>query len=297
MHGYEQALESTYGPAPAPGVWPSPRPPEGAWPGSDGSIRGAAGQGRSRRGGRGGIGGALAAAAAAVAKYGVILYKLKYVTVVASMLVSILAYGLVWGWAFAVGFVALLFVHESGHVLEMRRQGIAASAPMFVPFMGAVISMRGRAASAYEEARIGLAGPAFGVAASAVVAFVASYQDSDFLRALAFVGFFLNLINLFPALPLDGGRAVGALHPAVWLLGLVGLVGVELWRPSPLLLLIILLGAVELWRRWRGRNSFAARTYHDLRAGQRFAVGTVYAGLVTLCLIGMNATYLARTVH
>lgn len=251
--------------------------------------------GQTRRRGR--IGGALAAVAAFLAKYGVLLYKLKYVTVLASMLISIAAYGLLWGWAFAVGFVGLLFVHEMGHALEARRQGIPVSAPMFIPFMGAVISMRGRAASAYEEARIGLAGPAFGAAASAVVGLVAAYRNSDFLRALAFVGFFLNLINLFPALPLDGGRAVGALHPAIWLAGLVGLVGVAVWRPNALVFLILLLGASELWRRWKGRNLAATRTYFQLRPSQRFSVGIVYVALIAFCLFGMNASYLVRHIH
>jgi Zn-dependent protease len=227
----------------------------------------------------------------------VLLVKLKAITVIASMLVSIAAYALLWGWTFAVGFVLLLFVHEMGHALEMRRQGIPASAPMFIPFMGAFIGMRGRALDAYHEARIGLAGPAFGAAASLVVALMASSQHSDFLQSLAFIGFFLNLINLFPALPLDGGRAVGALHPAIWLLGLAGLLAVEIWRPSPLVLIILLLGGTELWRRWKGRRSPAARIYYDLRPAQRAGIGLAYLSLIGLCVAGMNATYLVRTIH
>ena len=283
-------------PAPTGQPWPAPTgqpwaPPAGRpWPGPAGQP-----EPETRRRGR--IGGGLAALGAFLAKYGVLLYKLKYVTVMASMLVSVAAYALLWGWTFAAGFVLLLFVHEMGHALEMRRQGIPASAPMFIPFMGAVISMRGRAASAYEEARIGLAGPAFGAAASAVVGFYGSYRNSDFLRALAFIGFFLNLFNLFPVLPLDGGRAVGALHPAIWLAGLVGLVGFEIWRPSPVMVLIIVLGGVELWRRWKGRNSAASRIYHDLRAAQRAAIGLAYVSLVAVCLVGMNATYLVRHIN
>lgn len=250
---------------------------------------------QARRGGR--IGAGLAAAGAFVAKYGALLFKFKVFTVMATMFVSIAAYALLWGWPFAVGFVLLLLVHETGHAIEMRRQGIPASAPMFIPFIGAIISMRGRPIDAYHEARVGLAGPAFGSAASLVVALMASSQHSSFLKALAFIGFFLNLINLFPALPLDGGRAVGALHPVVWLVGLVGLVGVEIWRPSPLVFLIILLGGSELWRRWKGRNTLASRIYYNLRASQRAGIGVAYLALVAVCVAGMNATYVARTIH
>jgi Zn-dependent protease len=296
----------------APAHWDPPRPtapvdptwaPPAAWtpPGDPGwalptgqTWEPAVPSRRRRRGGP--IGGAIGALAAFLAKWGVLLYKLKYVTVFASMLVSIAAYSLLFGWAFAVGFVLLLLVHESGHALEMRRQGVPASAPMFIPFVGAVISMRGRPLSAYQEARIGLAGPAFGAAGSAVVALMGAYEGSNFLRALAFVGFFLNLFNLFPALPLDGGRAVGALHPALWLAGLVGLLAVEVWRPSPILVLVIVLGGIELWRRWKSRNSPASKVYNALSAAQRAGIGATYLALVGLCLAGMDLTYFARTI-
>lgn len=266
--------------------WPAPAPRP---------IEGPAQPSPRRRGGR--LGGALAGLGAFLAKFGAILIKLKVLTVMVSILVSIGAYSLLWGWTFAVGFVVLLAVHESGHALEMRRQGIPASAPMFIPFMGAVIGMRGRPIDAYHEARVGLAGPAFGSAASVVVALMAASRHSDFLQALAFIGFFLNLVNLFPALPLDGGRAVGALHPAVWLLGLVGLVGVEVWRPNPLILFIILIGGTELWRRWKGRHSMASRIYYNLRPSQRATIASAYVALVALCVVGMDATYLHRTIH
>ena len=78
------------------------------------------------------------------------------------MLVSIAAYALIWGWSFAVGFVALLFVHEIGHVIQLRREGIQASAPMFIPFLGAVVTAKSMGDDAAAEARVGLAGPVLG---------------------------------------------------------------------------------------------------------------------------------------
>ena len=78
------------------------------------------------------------------------------------MLVSIAAYALIWGWKFAVGFVLLLLVHEMGHVIQLRREGIKASAPMFIPFLGAVVAMKEMPKDAAAEARVGLAGPVLG---------------------------------------------------------------------------------------------------------------------------------------
>ena len=125
------------------------------------------------------------------------------------MFVSVLAYTLLWGWTFAIGFVLLMFVHEMGHVIVLKRQGIPASLPMFIPFLGAFVNMRGMPRDAYQEALSGLAGPYFGTAGAVVVGFWGHATGSNFLLQLAAIGFFLNLFNLLPMLPLDGGRAVG----------------------------------------------------------------------------------------
>ena len=91
--------------------------------------------------------------------------KLKLLTTSGTMLVSIAAYSLIWGWKFAVGFVLLLLVHEMGHVIQLRREGIPASAPMFIPFLGAVVSAKSLGGNALAEARVGLAGPVLGALA------------------------------------------------------------------------------------------------------------------------------------
>jgi Zn-dependent protease len=235
--------------------------------------------------------GGLAAAGAFLAKFGAIFYKLKFVTVAGSMLVSIGAYALLGGWWFGVGLVALIFFHEMGHVLALRRQGVRASAPLFIPFMGAVIGMRGMPKNAWREAEIALAGPALGSLAAAVVWAVGAYEHSNFLRALAFVGFFINLFNLIPMVPLDGGRAVAALHPVFWLAGLAGLVVLEIVRPSPILPLIIIVGLFELRSRWRRRKSPESVEYYVVKPWQRIAVGAAYLGLAALLVLGMSATH------
>ena len=105
----------------------------------------------------------------------------------------------------------LIFVHELGHVLELRRQGVPASAPLFIPFLGAVVGMRELPDDAWKEAQVALAGPILGSVGAAVFWVAAEATGSELLLALAFVGFFLNLFNLIPIVPLDGGRAAAAL--------------------------------------------------------------------------------------
>jgi Zn-dependent protease len=228
-----------------------------------------------------------------ILKYGALLLKLKVFTAAASMLVSIAAYTWIWGLPFAVGFVVLIFVHEMGHVIELRRQGVPASAPLFIPFLGAVIGMRQLPDDAWKEARVALAGPILGSVGAAGFLVAGAALDSDLLRALAFVGFFLNLFNLIPIVPLDGGRAVGALHPAIWFLGLVMMVGLAIVSPNPILIIIVIVGGLELWRRWRERGQRPA--YYRLPVSQRVAVAVVYIGLIVILGVAVSATHVERS--
>jgi len=139
--------------------------------------------------------------------------KLKLLTTGGTALVSVAAYSLFWGWTFALGFVVLLFVHEMGHVIQLRREGIKATAPMFIPFLGAFISAKSLGENALAEARVGLAGPILGSLGAAACLVIGEAANSDFFRALAYIGFFLNLFNLLPVVPLDGGRAMAAMAP------------------------------------------------------------------------------------
>jgi Zn-dependent protease len=282
----------------APPSWPTghapvPVPPSArngvARPGGNGKPKGTLRRAWER------MVGALAAIGAFLAKFGALLIKLKYLGLVLSMLVSVAAYALFFGWTFAACFVLLIFVHEMGHVIELRRQGVPATAPLFIPFLGAFVGMKGSPRSAYHEALSGLAGPLFGTAASVVVGFWAHATGSQFLMALAFVGFFMNMFNLLPMLPLDGGRAAAALHPAIWLAGLLGLIAWEVLYPSPVIPIILVLGGYELWRRWRYRNSPASRLYYALVPQQRVTIGVMYLALVAVTVYGSHATYVARS--
>jgi Zn-dependent protease len=228
----------------------------------------------------------------------ILLPKLKLLTTSGTMLVSIAAYSLIWGWRFALGFVVLLFVHEMGHVIQLRREGIQASAPVFIPFLGAAVWAKSLGGNALAEARVGLAGPVLGTIGSAACIPIADATGSDLWRALAFTGFFLNLFNLLPVVPLDGGRAFAAMAPWMWFVGFFGIVVLAFVWPNPIIFLIALFAAMELYRRWKQRKEAdpATRAYYAVTPRQRLAVGAVYFGLVLVLVLGMDATHLARTL-
>ena len=247
------------------------------------------------------IGGALAAAALLLAKLGaklkallLLLPKLKLFTTSASMLVSIGAYSLLFGWKFAVGFVLLLLVHEYGHVLQLRREGVPASAPLFIPFLGAVVGMKRMPDDAAAEARVGLAGPILGAVGCLVPVALYGLTGDDLWRALAFTGFFLNLFNLAPVLPLDGGRAMAALSPWMWVIGYGILLGTAIAFPNPIILLIVLFGGLETWRRWKLRKTPEAQRYYRVKPATRVLVAVVYVGLAVALAAGMGLTFLDR---
>jgi Zn-dependent protease len=224
------------------------------------------------------------------------IFKLKIFVTSASMLVSIAAYAWIWGWRFAVGFVFLLLVHELGHVLELRRQGVPASAPLFIPFLGAVVGLKQLPHNVWKEAQVALAGPIVGSLAALGIWVAGEAVDSELLVALAFTGFFLNLFNLIPLSPLDGGRAVAALHPALWLVGLALLLGLTIAWPNPILILVLVVGGMEAWRRWRDRNEAATLGYYAIEGWQRAVVGVTYVGLAAVLALAMSATHLERTL-
>jgi Zn-dependent protease len=223
-----------------------------------------------------------------------LLPKLKLFTTSASMLVSIGAYSLIWGWKFAIGFVLLLLVHELGHVIQLRREGIPASAPMFIPFLGALVALKELPKDAAAEARVGLAGPVLGSLAALLPLALYGATGDELFKALAFVGFFLNLFNLLPVLPLDGGRAMAALSPWMWVVGYTLLIAVTLVYPNPIMLLILLFGGLETWRRWQQRKSPESREFHRVRPATRAAVAVVYLGLAVALALGMDATFVDR---
>ena len=238
----------------------------------------------------------LAAVGVLLAKFkglALLALKAKFLGTALTMVLSVGAYALLFPVWFAVGFVVLIWVHEMGHVLQLRREGIPASAPMFIPFLGAFVAMKQMPKNALAEARVGLAGPVLGSLGALGAWGLFELTQEPFFLGLAYVGFFLNLFNLLPMLPLDGGRAVGALSPAFWLVGIAALVALVIVSPNPILILIALLGGLELWRRWRARNTPEGQTYYEVSTRDRLLIGLAYFGLILVLAAGMAATFVA----
>jgi Zn-dependent protease len=256
---------------------------------------------RRQSGFRGRISAVGAAIVAMLAKFKAVLLllpKLKLFATSGTILVSLAAYALIWGWAFAAGFIALLFVHEMGHVIALRREGVKASGPMFIPFLGAVVAARSLGNNALAEARVGLAGPILGSVGSAACILVWHATGNDLWRALAYTGFFLNLFNLLPVLPLDGGRAMAAMAPWMWFLGFAALIPLVILWPNPIILLILVFAGFETYKRWQLRRSGGPeqQAYYRVRPLDRALVAGVYLSLIALLVVGMHATFLSRTI-
>lgn len=225
------------------------------------------------------------------------LIKVKAVTTLGTMFISIAAYALAFGWPFAVGFVLLLLIHEMGHVIQLRREGIEASAPVFIPFVGAAIAVKSLGKDAAAEARFGLAGPILGTAGTLVPLAIWLATGSDLWRALTYIGFFINLINLLPVLPLDGGRAMAVLGPYVWIAGILVAVAATVIFLGPFMLFfVLLLGGPELYYRFKDRHSEESREFHSVPTRTKVAVAGVYLSLAALLIVGVAETYVPRTL-
>ena len=206
---------------------------------------------------------------------GLLAGVLKFKTL-ATMLLSIGAYAIEWGWLFAAGFVLLIFVHEMGHAVAMRLEGIPAGAPVFIPFVGAFIAMKGQPRNAAVEARVAMAGPIAGSLAAWATLWAGIELELPLLRALGHSAVMINLFNLIPVPPLDGGRIVTAFTRTYWVIGYaVGIVALLASR-SPILLIVLLVGLWSVAQRWRSPVS----EYDALTPRQRALTALAYAALV-----------------
>jgi Zn-dependent protease len=207
-----------------------------------------------------------------------------------SMLLSIAIYAQMFGWKYAVGFVVLLLCHEMGHYIAAKQRGLEVGLPTFIPFVGAWISLKSQRLNAETTAFVGLAGPLLGSTSAFIVYMVALHYESHWLLAIAYAGFVLNLFNLIPVVPLDGGHVVAVISPKIWIIGIPLLIVLYVWRPNPLLIIVTILALPRAWAALRGKvsvNPDGELPSNALKA--RFAAE--YLGLV--CFL----TLLAFEVH
>jgi Zn-dependent protease len=205
---------------------------------------------------------------------------------VGSMLFTIWIYAQLFGAPFAVGFVVMLLIHEMGHYVAAKQRGLDVGLPAFIPFVGAWINLREHPHDAETEAYVAYAGPFVGSLAAFAAFYQAQITGDDFWMALAYTGFMLNLFNMLPISPLDGGRITQVLSPRIWLLGAPMLVALFFYRPSPMLILIGVMAMPSLLAAWRyNPNSPEALAYRDLADAKRYEYVLMYFGLTAFLAI------------
>ncbi len=197
---------------------------------------------------------------------------LKVLTTGGSLFISLIFYAMFWGWKFALVFVLMILAHEMGHYVTIRNYGLPARLPMFVPFIGAY-TVGGVPESLEHDAYIALAGPLTGLGVSAVC-YAYGYQTHEpFWYMAANVGAFVNLFNMIPAMPFDGGRVAGALSPALWVFGFAAFLGLSFALHVPFFFIVIfgLLALPSAIAGWRG--------YVDPRYGSMSSAGRIRVAL------------------
>ncbi|MDH5477298.1 MAG: site-2 protease family protein [Nitrospinota bacterium] len=206
-----------------------------------------------------------------------------------TMLLSVFAYSLVFGWMYAAGLVALIFFHEMGHYLAARQKGLDVGAPMFIPFVGAFIALKEKPMDVETEAYVGFGGPFVGTLAALGCYYLAIANESPILLALSYSGFFINLFNLIPISPFDGGRITAILSPRIWLIGVPILIIVFLYRPSPLLILMAIIAAPSIYAalHHNPKDEETAK-YYSASLEKRIIYGVYYITLVVFLAVMTN---------
>lgn len=203
---------------------------------------------------------------------------LQYAVAGGSFAVTIAAYATQAPLAVVVGFVVITLIHEIGHAVAIRAKGLRAGFMVFIPFVGGAVTLKDQPRTAYDDAQIGLAGPIAGTAASLVCLQISKWIGSPIWLFIAAMGFVINLINLIPLGMLDGGRISAAITKWMWVFGGVAVVYKVIDQPNPLIIVIAILAAVQVYA-----SIVRERTdehYYELDAGRRALVALVYFGLV-----------------
>ena len=238
-------------------------------------------EGKKRKG-LAGLGGLGATIVALLVKFNTLLLlfaKVGFAGITA--LISIGVYALIFGWQFAVGLVALLFIHEM----------------IFIPLLGAAVLMRRMPKNARDEAEVGIAGPIAGALAASVCFLLAQSNPGSIWAPLAYFGFFINLFNLIPIIPFDGGRILAAIDRRMWIIGFLGLVAFQVWSfirygsISIWLLFFILMAGTQLWSRRSVANTPEAQAYYKVSISERIVLTLAYFGLAAVLVLGMTISH------
>lgn len=252
----------------------------------------------SRTKGLGAIGAAIAVFVAKFKTLLLLLLNFKWAFILikifvygGSFLISLWFYALFWGWKFALVFIIMLLVHELGHFVTIRNYGLPAKWPMFVPMLGAY-TVGGVPESLEHDAYIALAGPLTGLGAAAACYGFGVETHEAFWYAAAYFGAFINLFNMIPAMPFDGGRIAGALSPALWVFGFVLFLGLSFALHVPYFF-IILFGLLALPSAIAGFRGYVDPRYATMTALGRVKVALWYLGTLFALFYLMSISHVA----
>ena len=231
---------------------------------------------------------------AATWKFAYPVFKLaksaKILLTMGTMFLSVWFYSLAFGWWFAFGFVVCILIHELGHVFAAWRLGLPISAPIFVPGMGAVILSKRMTESAWDGAIMGYGGPLFGTLAGFGCWGIYSMTGNALFLGLALIGFFMNLFNMIPAFPLDGGWITGAVSPYIWVAGLVGLMALYIvgFVRNPMIIILLILSLPRIITAFK-RGTLDAPGVRTTPA-QKATMGFAYVALCAVLAYGVAET-------
>ena len=235
-----------------------------------------------------GLGAGAVAIFVALAKFKFLLFGgLKTIL---SMGFMIWIYSTMWGWKFAAGFVFLIFVHEMGHVVAANFLGLPVSAPLFIPFIGAAITMKENPRDAWTEALMAYGGPFAGCLGSWIAFFVAVHFDYGWLMAAASLSFIINLFNMIPIPPLDGGRICAAVSPWFWVLGLalLGLSVIYFHGVMSIVIIVLVLFAAipRIKEAFFGTPTPQMLAYYNTHILNRLTMALLFLGLLAALMLG-----------
>lgn len=211
----------------------------------------------------------------------------KFFTSGISMFVMVWVYSLHYGWPYAFGIVLMIAIHEMGHLVFAKAVGMPVSLPFFIPFLGAMITMKEPPKDAWQEAVVAIGGPFFGLVAGMTAMYWGFVNQNGLVLAVAYFSFFITIFNMIPISPLDGGRIVGALSPWIWGIGVIVMALAAIYTMSPLMFLIVGLGGYRAYRTWQDRDSWQQTGYFTVTPIQRIIVGVAYVLISVLSGLGV----------
>ena len=234
------------------------------------------------------IGAWIVGIAVAIAKFKFLIFGALKTSL--SMLFMIWVYSLIFGWRFAAGLVFLIFVHEMGHVFAAKWLGMPVSAPLFIPFIGASIIMKQSPRDAWTEALMAYGGPFAGCIGSWICWFIALQLGERWVMAVASVSFPINLFNMIPVPPLDGGRICAAVSPWFWIIGLL-LLGASViyfhaWNSIVIIVLVLIVALPRIKQTLFGRSTPEMQAYYNTHISNRLSMALMYVGLIAALLLG-----------